>query len=154
MYPAHASWIFVIGCVGHQVSSMTQMSLSNKHLKMGAVPFPPFLVKDKDKNGSESYSGLLWDLVEYIQKARNCSLAVVTPTDGLWGDCYGSNNCTGMIGLVNRSQVDFAIGKLLRQKLASPYSPFQSSFQDHFIHFRIGQVQLISLEDMSMASIL
>ena len=86
------------------------MTLHNKHLKMGAVMFPPFLVKSKDDNGQESYSGLLWDLVEYVQKARNCTFTVVIPPDGLWGNCYGKNNCTGMIGLVSRSEVDFALG--------------------------------------------
>ena len=86
------------------------MTLSNKHLKIGAVPFPPYLVRKKEKNGQESYSGILWDFVEYIRKARNCTFTVVIPPDGLWGYCYENDNCTGMIGLVNRSEVDFAIG--------------------------------------------
>ena len=107
---SHCLWIFFVGYLGCNVSSKRQMTLHNKHLKMGAVMFPPFLVKSKDDNGQESYRGLLWDLVEYVQKARNCTFTVVIPPDGLWGNCYGNNNCTGMIGLVNRSEVDFAIG--------------------------------------------
>ena len=86
------------------------------HLRMGAVPFPPFLVRNLDKNGQESYSGILWDFVEYIQKARNCTFTVVIPPDELWGICYGNNNCTGMIGLVNRREVDFAIGTTYHAK--------------------------------------
>ena len=89
------------------------MKLSNKHLKMAARPFPPYLVINKEKNGQDTYSGLLWDLVEYVKKARNCTIAVVIPNDGLWGNCYGPNNCTGMIGMVNRREVDFAIGNTL-----------------------------------------
>ena len=87
---------------------MRQITLSKKNLRLGAIPFPPYLVK----NGQGSYSGLLWDLLEYIQKARNCTFTVVIPSDGAYGKCYGSNNCTGMIGLVNRGEVDFAIGKI------------------------------------------
>ena len=88
------------------------MTLSNKQLRMGAVPFSPFLVKSKDNDGKIRYSGLVWDLVDYIQKARNCTFTVVIPKDGIWGNCYGNDTCTGMIGLVNRSEVDFAIGKV------------------------------------------
>ena len=107
---AHGFSIFLVAYLGCQVLSTRQMSLSNKHLKMGAVPFPPYLVRKKEKNGLESYSGILWDFVEYVRKARNCTFTVVIPPDGLWGTCARKNNCTGMIGLVNRSEVDFAIG--------------------------------------------
>ena len=103
-------WIFFVEYLGCHAALMKQMTLSNKHLKMGAVPYSPFLIKNTNKNGEESYSGLLWDFIEYIQKARHCTVTVVTPPDGLWGRCYGYDNCTGMIGLVNRSEVDFAIG--------------------------------------------
>ena len=103
-------WIFLIGFFGSQASCTRQMTLSNKHLKMGARPVAPYLIKLKDIDGLERYSGVLWDLVEYIRKARNCTFKVVTPPDGLWGNCYGKNNCTGMIGLVSRSEVDFALG--------------------------------------------
>ena len=103
-------WIFFVGYLGCQVSSSRQMTLSNKHLRMAAVPFPPFLVKGEDENGHGTYSGLLWDFIEYIQDARNCTFTVVIPPDLSWGNCYGNNNCTGMIGLVNRREVDFALG--------------------------------------------
>ena len=112
----HGFAIFIVGYLGCQVLSSRQMSLYNKHLKIGAVPFPPYLVRKKDKNGQESYSGILWDFVEYIQKARNCTFTVVIPPDGLGGNCFGKNNCTGMIGLVNRSEVDFAIGIVYEAK--------------------------------------
>ena len=77
---------------------------------MGVKTIKPYLVKSRDINGLDRYSGIFWDIVEYIQKARNCTFTVVIPPDGKWGQCYGHNNCTGMIGLVNRSEVDFALG--------------------------------------------
>ena len=108
---SHTFWIFFAVYLWCQVSSSSrQMRLSNKHLRMGAVPFPPFLVRNRDTNAQDTYSGILWDLVEYIQKARNCTFTVVIPPDMSWGNCYDNNTCTGMIGLVNRSEVDFAIG--------------------------------------------
>ena len=78
---------------------------------MGARPGKTFFIKNTDKNGQDSYSGILWDLIEFIQKARNCTITIVSPPDGLWAYCYGHNNCTDMIGMVNRSEVDFTLGK-------------------------------------------
>ena len=88
----------------------SQYALSNKHIKLGAEPWPPLIVMKKDENGKDNYSGILWDLIKMIQKERNCTFTVVRPSDGLWGSCYGKNNCTGMIGMVQRKEIDFALG--------------------------------------------
>ena len=128
----HTFWIFFVGYLACNVSTTRQMTLANKHLRMGAVPVPPFLVKNKDNNGQESYSGLIWDLVEYMKNARNCTFTVMIPPDGLWGNCYGNHNCSGMIGMVNRSEVDFAIGKVLRMYEVKTVTFIYEYFQGHF----------------------
>ena len=112
----HGFLLFFIGCFGSQVLSIRQNRLSNKHLKIGAVPAPPIFIITKDKNGQETYGGLMWDLIEYIQKARNCTVTVVVPQDKVWGHCHEKDNCTGMIGQVNRQEVDFALGIWLMSK--------------------------------------
>ena len=83
---------------------------------MGALPTPPMFIITKDKNGQDTYSGFMWDLIEYIQKARNCTVTVVVPKDKVWGYCHEKDNCTGMIGQVNRQEVDFALGMYLASK--------------------------------------
>ena len=92
------------------MSASRKAALTNKHLMVAAEPWPPILIISKDSNGKDTYSGLVWDFMEYIQEARNCTFTIVRPHDGQWGFCYGNNNCSGMIGLVNRKEVDFAIG--------------------------------------------
>ena len=77
---------------------------------MGAEAWPPYLVIERDENGTDKYSGMSWDLLQMIQKGTNCTFTIVRPQDGLWGNCYGINNCSGMIGMVQRKEVDFAIG--------------------------------------------
>ena len=84
--------------------------LNNAHIKLGAEAWPPYLVIERDKNGTDKYSGMSWDLLQMIQKGTNCTFTIVRPQDGLWGNCYGINNCSGMIGMVQRKEVDFAIG--------------------------------------------
>ena len=74
--------------------------------------WPPFLTFDTDENGTAiNYRGIMWDLLMFMKKARNFTFTMVSDADGYWGDCYAVNNCTGMIGMVNRKEVDFALGK-------------------------------------------
>ena len=108
---SHGFWLFVVGYLGCRVSSKRQMSLSNKHLKMGALPMPPFFVVQRGRDGQESYSGLLWDIVDYIQESRNCTITVVTQADGGFGNCFNNGTCNGILGMINRSEIDFSLGK-------------------------------------------
>ena len=105
--------MLLTGWFGHQASSTRQVTMSNKHFKVGAVPYPPFLVINTDENGKAVYSGMIWDLIEFVQEARNCTFMVKIPDDLRWGNCHEIDNCTGMIGMVNRKEVDFALGPSL-----------------------------------------
>ena len=106
-------------CFEFQVSAARQLAVSNQDLIVAAEPYPPYLVLTKDDNGTAIWSGLMWDFLEYIREARNCSFRLVRPRDGKWGNCYDSNNCTGMIGQVNRKEVDFALGLLSKLYIKS-----------------------------------
>ena len=103
-------WILLAGFFGCQVSSTRQMMLTNKHLRVGALPYPPYIIFNQDNNGHTHFGGLLGDLFDFMQTARNCTFTVVTPPDGQWGNCFKNNTCVGMLGLVNEREVDFAIG--------------------------------------------
>ena len=97
--------ILLICCFGCQLSSTKQISMSNKHFKIGAVPWPPSLVLNRNERGEDTISGPVGDYFEYIRKARNCTFEIVVPSDGLWGNCNGADNCTGVAGLVARNEV-------------------------------------------------
>ena len=96
-------------------------SLQNRQLKVAAEPWRPFFVIYCDKTelawdekcpekGKLTYGGALWDLLKFIQQARNVTFLLMRGPSYEWGVCYGKNNCTGMIGMVDRKEVDFAIG--------------------------------------------
>ena len=97
-------------------------SLLNRHLKVAAVPWKPFIIfycneKEMDKPSDECpdndnlrYGGILWELLDWVKLKRNVTFSISSPRDKSWGFCYGVNNCTGMIGMVNRREVDFALG--------------------------------------------
>ena len=46
-----------------------------------------------------------------MQQAKNFTFTMVAEGNYEWGTCYGVNNCTGMVGMVTRKEVDFALGK-------------------------------------------
>ena len=115
---------------GCQITAAYRNALDNKHLKVAASPWRPFLMwkcpnhtkwhgwtdgweVDCPNKEPKLFSGAFWELLSFIQQARNCSFELVKSVDSLWGGCYSSNNCTGMIGMVNRREVDFALGMKL-----------------------------------------
>ena len=119
---------FLAGFFLNQASSVRHEGLSNKHLRIAAEPWPPFL-SIYCLNGHEKtflwdwdadcpvgedrvMGGFMLDLLMFMKEQRNFSFTLVHSVDGLWGgSCHGGNNCSGMIGMVNRKEVDLAIGK-------------------------------------------
>ena len=90
--------------------------LRNKHLIVEGEYWPPFLMykyHDDDPFTAVDgiYSGVMWDLLLFMQEARNFTFTILNKAEWEWGECSSINNCTGMIGMVNRKEVDFALGK-------------------------------------------
>ena len=108
--------------VGIQANARGQYYLMNSNLKVAAVPWNPYVIfycnerevgyydecVDKSKT---TYGGPLLDLLKLLTHARNVTFTVIKPPTYEWGICNGRSNCTGMIGMVNRGEVDFALGR-------------------------------------------
>ena len=111
-------WLLVLAasCLCQPVvSNGTKEGLRNKHLVIAGEYWSPFLMYDYDANWTAiegTYSGVMWDLLLFMQKARNFTFTIVGAEqyDYEWGSCHEVDNCTGMIGMVNRKEVDFALG--------------------------------------------
>ena len=57
------------------------------------------------------YNGILWHLLMFMSQAKNLTYTMMGIDDDWWGGtCYDVNNCTGMVGRVNRQEADFALG--------------------------------------------
>ena len=106
-----------------QTAAMRHNSLQNRHLKVAASAWKPFFVLYCDETeiewdescheGTLTYAGALGDLLKFIQHARNATVSILIEPYGEWGVCYGKDNCTGMIGMVNRKEADFAVGMFI-----------------------------------------
>ena len=101
---------------------ITTMDLTNKHLKVAVSYWRPFLMWDcpestnyewyVDCPGNRTYAGVMWDFLLFVKQARNVTFTLVHEPDYAWGFCSEVNNCSGMVGMVNKNEVDFALGKL------------------------------------------
>ena len=106
-----------------QVFAKRHTPLQNKHLRVAAELWSPFIIfycngkemrdetdecLEKDKM---SYGGALWDFLNMVKLTRNVTFSILRPPTPTWGYCHAMNNCSGMIGMVNRREVDFALGR-------------------------------------------
>ena len=111
-----------------QIRAEGQKSLLNKHLKVAAEPWSPYIIfycngreismrEECSDKGNMSYGGALWELLTMVERVRNVTFSIIRHPNPTWGLCYDKNNCTGMIGMVNRREVDFALGKLKKYRV-------------------------------------
>ena len=96
--------------------------LLSGHLKVAAATWSPFIIikcngKDIESVDNDcpdeaklTYTGILWEFLEWVKRKRNVTFSILRPSNPTWGYCHGMNNCSGMIGMVNRREVDFALG--------------------------------------------
>ena len=106
LYLTAITFIFAPACV----LTSEQERLTNKHLVIAAAPWPPHIVITKEDDGKIQVEGIGWDYVKFWLDARNFTYTVVISYDGTAGFCSEPNNCTGTLGMVNRKEVDFALG--------------------------------------------
>ena len=97
--------IFFSHCKGHE--------LSNVHLRIAKSDWVPFFMSERDADGDWKLNGILGEFLYFMQQARNMTFTLIEEPNGVWGNCEDAKNCTGMIGMVNRREVDLAIGMLL-----------------------------------------
>ena len=108
--PGTQKWLLLVLVFAHHSLAKKNYSLSNKHLKIAYYEWDPMFKIHKNPDGKESYSGILGKLLTLMQQYRNITFTLLKVPGGVWGNCQSPNNCTGMVGMVNRKEADFALG--------------------------------------------
>ena len=91
----------------NDVWPQVQEKMTNKHLVIASGSWPPFTVLTKSADGEEKIEGMYWDHVKFWIDARNFTYTIVR--EDVYGYCT-ENNCTGMMGLLDKKEVEFALG--------------------------------------------
>ena len=97
--------------------------LANRNLLIVAEEWSPYWTIRENSDGSYEYGGVLYELLLFMQRARNFTFDVVRPEDGSWGDggCSSPNDTVGMMGMAARKEVDLAIGTCRNKKIYWKY---------------------------------
>ena len=95
--------------------------LRNKHIVVNGEYWSPMLTFDYTEDGNKTnYGGIMYDLLLFMQRARGFTFDIISDADYTWGLCYEPYElrfnetyweCDGMIGMVNRSEIDIALGE-------------------------------------------
>lgn len=90
----------------------TSTALNGKHLIVAAEHWPPYFMISGDLK-HPVLSGVMSQVLSYLQTSLNFTSTVVRPPDRMWGTFdEESGRWGGMVGMVKRNEVDFALGKL------------------------------------------
>ncbi|XP_021706434.1 uncharacterized protein LOC110678134 [Aedes aegypti] len=94
--------------VGHLSKNFQGCSMD-----VGIVLLAPFTVLSR-KHGSAKYSGLEVDLLKVIANYFNFKIRFTPPPNGMqWGELR-ENGSTGLMGMIQNENVDFAVGSIGR----------------------------------------
>ena len=94
-------------------SGLGTNTLNGKHLAIAAEHWPPFFTISGDKKNL-IFSGVMSLVLDYLQTAMNFTSTIVQPPDGTWGALDDkTGRWGGMVGMVRRNEVDFALGEFL-----------------------------------------
>ena len=94
----------------------TSSTLDGKHLIIAAEHWPPYLMISGDLE-QPVISGVMSKVLNYLETSMNFTSTIVRPPDGTWGILdKESGKWGGMVGMVKRNEVDFALGKFYKRQ--------------------------------------
>ena len=92
-------------------------SLKGRHIVVAAENWLPYFYfhENDDCNvniveDQQCYEGIMYDLLLHMSLALNFTYDLVRPPDGKWGVGNADNEWNGMLGMIKRKEVDFALG--------------------------------------------
>ena len=108
--------------------------INGSHFIVAAEHFSPFFEVNSG-SPDKPYSGVMLQLLEYVRLSLNFTYEIRRPPDGQWGFVHKNRTVTGMVGMVSRNEVDFALGEHQCFVTRFLYCLYQFNFQ-HIIFIK------------------
>ncbi|XP_042871398.1 probable glutamate receptor [Penaeus japonicus] len=86
----------------------SRMALSGRHLAVASEKWYPWV----DVTEDNSWSGIAVTLLSILAQKMNFTYHFVRPQDHEWGRMLPNGSFTGMVGMLERKEVDLALGPL------------------------------------------
>ncbi|XP_071524871.1 glutamate receptor U1-like [Panulirus ornatus] len=94
---------------GSSASGLASTLLSGRHMTVATINRPPFIVLETSGKEIVGATGFCIEMLREIAKRFNFTYTLVLPYDGNWGSPMKNGTFNGMVGMVQRQTVDFAI---------------------------------------------
>ncbi|XP_078384338.1 glutamate receptor ionotropic, kainate 2-like isoform X1 [Oculina patagonica] len=115
----------------------TKTSLQGKIFKVVVVENAPYVMKEKEVDGSFSYHGFCIDLLNELARNLKFSYEIYTSTDGLYGAETENGTWDGLIGELTSQRADIAAADLTitegREKVVDFTVPYMHYTEDLLI---------------------
>lgn len=85
------------------------MSVARAHYIVAGEIWPPWLERTNHSDPM-GFRGITWDILLQISHILNFDFTFVQPEDRKWGTVDQSGMWNGMMGMIQRKEIDFAIG--------------------------------------------
>ncbi|XP_033737179.1 glutamate receptor ionotropic, delta-1-like [Pecten maximus] len=103
------------------------MDFGNRTLLIATQEAKPFTIRSVN-NGTVTFTGFCLDILDELAMRFNFRYTLVEPRDGLWGGPNTDGTWNGMVGMVMKGEVAFAIGPFtitsLRERVIDFTKPF------------------------------
>ncbi|XP_027226082.2 glutamate receptor 4 [Penaeus vannamei] len=80
------------------------------YIRIAAETWQPYFLIGQGANGETVYSGIMWDLLQMLATKMNLRFEIYRPPDGMWGVELPNGSWNGMLGMIQRQEVDMALG--------------------------------------------
>ncbi|XP_042855611.1 glutamate receptor-like [Penaeus japonicus] len=105
----------------------TRAAVNVTFVRIAAETWQPYFLISKDENGKAVYSGIMWDLLQMLTAKMNLEFEIYQPPDGMWGVELPNGSWNGMLGMIQRQEVDMALGPFAVSYPRTKVADFPSS---------------------------
>ncbi|CAC5387676.1 GRIK3 [Mytilus coruscus] len=87
----------------------TEFGFNQRKFLMGTLPWAPFVELDEERN---QYSGLTIEVIKELSHILNFTYELKAPPDGKWGADKGNKSWNGLLGEIQRRDIDLVAAPL------------------------------------------
>ncbi|KAL3848512.1 hypothetical protein ACJMK2_019363 [Sinanodonta woodiana] len=105
----------------------TKNGFNKRKFVVSTLEWGKFVIKENN-NGTVTYRGLCMDLLDELAFGLNFSYVITEPADGKWGEDNGNGSWAGLVGQLQREEVDMVVAPLAAQKQREEVMDFTYAF--------------------------
>ena len=99
-------------CSKEDIFPNVQFKMNNRHVTIGTNIMQGYV----DIDSNDQYSGMFIEILQDLARNLNFTYNIVLPKDTRWGNLLANGSWNGLIGEIDRREIDFIVGPLARNQ--------------------------------------